>query len=435
MQRSEQINLIEKYDSQIQQAIKEFSEFNEVLNKAEIEKKVFILKLAEILKNNFLETGTFDMMKTSIASIIISIINNNNISITESYIFRILKPLGYSNIKSKPKTIDEVKQAQNELKNLNSSVIYCNNVLKDLSAYKKDLSNKLLDCNNDLVTYHFTEEELNRLKDQTIQIYNKVIQDINNRKLVIQQQQQQQQQQTEIKKPANVPQDGNNVPDPEDEVEKDYPEEDQEEEAEAEIDDEIPEHKDTLTSEILYNKIDSPREKLPFVNHMANKIKEIEQELKISSKNFRKYHNILLKYPEYDPKIHKQYTESFDQFLEFVKGINMFIKPYINLKYRRDAIGWIELLEISEQYTEGAACSRSKVPAKYYDKKGKLVETQRKLTKEHITENLPYAKKLKKMIQNTSKMFWTLNQHYLRNLQPYTNGFTAKYHEKMSNSS
>jgi len=432
LQRSEQINLIAKYDNEIKQAIEEFSQFNEILNKAEIEKKVFILKLADILKNNFLETGTFEMMKSDIASILISIVSSNNISITDRYIRKVLQPLGYTNIKV-TKSNDDVKQEQNILKNMNSSMIYCNNVLKDLSVYKREITDNLLNCNNDLVTNHFTEEELDRLKDQTIQIYNKVIQDINNRKVLAQQQQQPI---TVIRKPSNVPDEGN-VPNDDDQVQKDYPDVDETEETTEEetIEDEIPEHKPTLTEEILYNKIDSPRDKLPFKNEMAFKIKEIEQELKISSKNFRKYYNILMKYPEYDPTIHKQYTESFDQFLEFVKGINMFIKPYINLKYRRDAVGWIELLEISEQYTEGAACSRSKVPAKYYDKKGKLTETQRKLTKEHITENLPYAKKLKKMIQNTSRMFWTLNQYYLRNLQPYTNGFTAKYHEKMSNSS
>src|SRR5215218_3152174 len=172
MLSEQQINLNEKYDNELKEAIREFSDkYNKILSEAEIEKKVFIKKIADIIANNFQEVGTLDIIKNDIASIVITIVNQHNISISEDYIIKVLKPYGYTNIRARKKTDQESHFESRTIKDANSSIIYCNNVTKDISTYKNNLIENTINCYNELELQHFDELELEKMRELSIQFY------------------------------------------------------------------------------------------------------------------------------------------------------------------------------------------------------------------------------------------------------------------------
>ena len=126
-----QTGLFTAYDKEIDDAITEFKiNYDEILTKAETEKKILILKIADIIKRNFEAIGTLELIKNDIASMVITIINNRNvISISERYIIMVLKPLGYTNIYNKRvKNEEQINDEQQAIKEIDSAVIHSRNL-------------------------------------------------------------------------------------------------------------------------------------------------------------------------------------------------------------------------------------------------------------------------------------------------------------------
>lgn len=404
-----QTGLFTQYDKEIDDAITEFKiNYDEILTKAETEKKILILKIADIIKRNFEAIGTLELIKNDIASMVITIINNRNvISISERYIIMVLKPLGYTNIYNKRvKNEEQIKDEQHAIQEIDSAVIHCNNVVKDLNIYKKDVSEKITELLTTVEFRHFKNEELSKLSDQVYNIYTKMTELIEDQKI-----------ETELA--DTFDEDGLLV-------------DTNNQNTEANKESKNPGTKTQISND--FNKIDKPRDPLTFKNEIPQLVLEAAEEHKLMYRHLRKYYNVTKDYPEFNKDAHDNYASAWKKYIAFMQGLNSVIKPNINLKFRRDAIGWIEILEVSEKFTDGAGRSRSMVPAKYYDKHGKLIKTNRKLSKEHVAENIPYAKQMKQTIKQTAEFLHVLNQYYIRNIQPFTNGFNAKYHDKFSNS-
>jgi hypothetical protein len=417
--------LSSKYDKEIHIAIEQFKEkYDKLLQEGEYEKKALILTIAECLKKNFDEMGTFELMKNNIASLVISIIGTSNVvSISSEWIIRVLKPLGYTNIYARHKNIEQVKDENKAVRELNSSIIFTNNVTKDLSVYKTDIKDTISKLKESEFK-HFDDQELIKVKDQIVGIYTVLNGHINSRQESIT---------DKLKnepdnKPFNDPNQTQEQEDEEEEEDEVYEEEEEDINLEGEI------QKESQETEEEYKKIDKPKDKPKFENKIPNLVNRIFEGYKLVAKYMKKYHTVVSNYPEFDKEFHDKYCHALEAHAEFIEGMAEYIKPHTNLKFRRDGIGWVEIAEVADKYTEGAACSRSGVPAKYYDDSGNLKEDKRRLTKEHITENMPTAKKLKKVIEKTNQYWMALNQYYLRNIQPWTVGYTKKSHDRLSNS-
>jgi hypothetical protein len=416
--------LSNKYDEEIHTAIKTFKEnYDEILKKGESEKKILILRIADCIKRNFEEAGTFEMMKNNIASIVISIINNNNIvSISSEWVVQVLKPLGYTNIHARHKNTEQVKDENRAVKELNSSLIFTNNVTKDLQIYKADIKDTIRKLKESEFR-HFEDIELLKAKDEIVGIYSQVNTLLESRE----------QQTNSVGITDKLKTEPDNQPSSNQQKEEEEEDKDLEDETD-DIEEEIKRESEDTSSEEEYKKIDKPKVKLTFENRIPGLVLRTYNGYKLMAKYLKKYHQVVSDYPEIDKKAHDDYASAFESHAEFIEGFAEYFKAHANLKYRRDAIGWCEIAEVADKYTEGAACSRSGVPAKYYDNKGNLKENKRKLTKEHITENMPTARKLKKIIEKTNQYWMALDQYYIRNIQPWVVGYSKKSHDRLSNS-